>query len=213
MIRLEPNEARTLGVLIEKAQTVPGQYPITLNALVNGCNQRNNRDPVTDLDEDAVLDALDGLRAKKLAAEVMLAGSRVSKYRHIAREALAVQTPELVILAELLLRGPQSAGELRSRASRMHPLESLESVEAILAALAARPEPLVQQLAPVPGTRAARYAQLLSPGLHRVDERPGAAPPPAAPRVPSDLEARVQCLESEIAALRAEIAALRGQHP
>jgi len=212
MIQLEPTECRVLGVLVEKAQTVPGQYPITLNGLVGGCNQKNNRDPITDLDEERVLDALDGLRAKKLAVEAMLSGSRVSKYRHVARETLAVATPELVILAELLLRGPQSAGELRARASRMHPIDSLEAVQATLAGLMSRPEPLVKELPPIPGTRATRYAQLLCPTLHRLDG-PGAAEPAHEPRAADGLEARVARLESEITSLRMALDDLQSRDP
>ena len=132
MDTLTPDECRVLGVLIEKAQTTPGQYPLSLNALVNGANQRSNRLPVTDLAESAVLVAVDGLRAKGLAREVMLSSSRVAKYRHVARDALQVSTSELVVLAELLLRGPQTVGELRGRASRMNPLESIEVVSNLL---------------------------------------------------------------------------------
>src|SRR4051812_49801787 len=120
MLTLNANEARVLGVLVEKAQTTPAQYPMTLNAMVNGANQKNNREPVTNLSEDQVFEALEGLRTKRLANEVMLSGSRVQKYRHIARESLGIQTSELVILTELLLRGPQTIGELQGRASRMH---------------------------------------------------------------------------------------------
>jgi uncharacterized protein len=216
MISLTPIEARTLGVLIEKAHTVPAQYPLTLNSLVSGCNQKNNREPVTEYSEDDVLDGLDGLRAKKLAAEVMLAGSRVSKYRHLAREALAVSTPQLVILAELLLRGPQSSGELRGRASRMHPLESLEQVQEILNSLMSTPrdeegaeeqrEPLVRSVAPAPGTRATRFAQLLCPDLHPIhaahaDGSRAERDETAAP----GLSARVAKLEADVEELRSEI--------
>jgi uncharacterized protein len=200
MEHLSPGEARVLGVLIEKAQTVPAQYPISLNALTAGCNQKNNRDPVMEYSEDDVLDALDGLKRKKLAAEVMLSGSRVSKYRHLAREALGVSTPELVILAELLLRGPQSLGELRGRASRMHPLESLEAVQEILGGLMSRSEPLVRSVPPAPGSRAMRFAQLLCPQLHALDAP--AAPPASAGVGQADLEARVARLEAEMAQLR-----------
>lgn len=203
MLSLTPTEARVLGVLIEKAQTVPAQYPITLNALVSGCNQKNNRDPITDLTEDEVLDALDGLRAKKLAAEVMLSGSRVSKYRHNARETLSINTQQLVILAELLLRGPQSLGELRGRASRMHPLESLEAVQGILDSLmnpAEGRDALVRSVPPAPGTRATRFAQLLCRDLHPLDS-PAAAPGVPRSAVP-DLHGRIERLERELDQMR-----------
>jgi uncharacterized protein YceH (UPF0502 family) len=128
MLQLTPHECRVLGVLVEKAQTTPQQYPLTLNALVSGCNQKNNREPVLELSEEQVQAALDGLRQKGMAREVMLSGSRVDKFRHVAREALEIDTGELVILSELLLRGPQTIGELRGRAARMHPLETTDVV-------------------------------------------------------------------------------------
>lgn len=217
MLPLEPNECRVLGVLVEKATTTPSQYPMTLNALVAGSNQRSNRDPVLQLDEDAVYGALDGLRRKGLSREVMLSGSRVQKFRHVATEALDVPKSALVLLTELLLRGPQTSGELRGRASRMHPLESTDVVESVLAALMERDPPLVRTLPPAAGGRAKRYAQLLCPDLHPLDAPAGAVapattsapaaaastPPPAADdaRVAS-LERRVETLESELRALR-----------
>lgn len=213
MVALSADECRVLGVLVEKAQTTPAQYPMTLNAIVAGSNQRNNRDPVTDLDEPRVYDALDSLRAKGLVNELMLAGSRVSKFRHLAREVLGVSTTELVILTELLLRGPQTVGELRTRASRMFQVESLETAQAALASLISRPAPLVRELAPAPGTRAPRYAQLLCPALHPLDEAAGVArhlaenpaTPHADARADPDLLLRVAALEHEVATLRAEV--------
>lgn len=209
MPTLTPDECRVLGVLVEKAMTTPAQYPLTLNALVTGSNQKNNRDPVTGLDEDRVLDAIQGLRHKGLALVVDMAGSRVQKYRHVAREAMAVETPGLVIMTELLLRGPQTLGELRTRASRMHPLESLDVVEAVLDGLMSRPEPLVRRLPPSPGSRAERFVQLLCPDLHPLD----AAPSPRSTDVGSssgDLSARVAALEAQVAALQAAVESLRG---
>jgi uncharacterized protein YceH (UPF0502 family) len=224
MQTLTPHEARVLGVLIEKAQTTPSQYPITLNALVAGCNQKSNREPILNLDEDQVLAALDGLRRKQFVREVHMTGSRVSKFRHVARETLDVQTPELVVLAELMLRGPQTIGELRTRASRMHPLESLEVVESVCAGLTGREQPLVRKLRPAPGSRAPRYAQLLAPDAHPIDPSSGhpaaepstsgtesagapAGPAPAGPAPPpgdGQIEAmleRLQKVESDLARL------------
>jgi len=206
---LQPDEARVLGTLVEKAQTTPNQYPLTLNGLVVGVNQKNNRSPVVELDEERVLRALDGLRAKGLVREVSLTGSRVEKYRHVARETLAVGTSELVLLAELLLRGPQTSGELRTRASRMHPLESIETVEAALAGMGARTPPLVREMPPSPGTRAPRWVQLLSEGLHPLDapaERCAAEEPRGDDRLAA-LERRVAALESELASLRSALGA------
>src|SRR5688572_4100082 len=117
MIMLNPSEARVLGVLIEKALTTPDQYPLSLNAVVNGANQKNNRDPVLTMTDDEAFEALEGLRTNGLVVRVDQAGSRVHKYRHNAIDALHVRTGESAILAELLLRGPQTLGELRGRAS------------------------------------------------------------------------------------------------
>jgi uncharacterized protein YceH (UPF0502 family) len=198
MIHLTPEEARVLGVMVEKAHTVPGQYPITINGLISGCNQKNNREPVTSYDEERVLDALSALRQKGLAVTVDMAGSRVLKYKHNARETLGVGTAELVVLAEMLLRGPQTLGELRGRASRMHPLESLEVVEGVLRNLTERAEPLVQRIDSEPGGRAERYMQLLCPTSHPLAASP--TPPRPAP-VPSAAEpagARLVELETKL---------------
>jgi hypothetical protein len=225
MIQLSPDECRVLGTLIEKAQTTPAQYPLTLNALTTGVNQKSNRFPVVNLDEERVLDALDGLKRHGLARDVLLTGSRVTKYRHVAREALGVDTAQLVVIAELLLRGPQTPGELRQNASRMHPLDSLETVQNVLNSLISRapgadgatPPALVRQVAPAPGTRAARYAQLICPTLHRLDEAPGApepagpalvAPGPKLPDTGADLLARIDRLESQVAELKATLSTL-----
>src|SRR5262245_15716301 len=142
MIELTPDESRVLGVLIEKATTTPDQYPLTLNAVVNGSNQKNNRDPVLTIDENRAFEALEGLRTKKLLVGADMAGSRVNKYKHLAGETLSARAAEVAILAELLLRGPQTLGELRGRASRMHPFESLDAVKNMLTALMTREEPM-----------------------------------------------------------------------
>lgn len=229
MLTLTRDESRILGVLVEKAQTTPGQYPLTLNSLTLGANQKNNRDPATNLSEDRVFDAIDSLRKKGLVRELMLSGSRVAKYRHIAREALTVTTEELVILAELLLRGPQSIGELRARATRMHPIDSLEAAQATVDGLIARPEPLIRELPPRPGTRAKRFAQLLCPDLHPLDhagageseDDSGADFQPAGrasgvgfqptgrtladPALLQSLEDRITTLESEVRTLSAAL--------
>ena len=208
MIELTPDESRVLGVLVEKATTTPEQYPLSLNAVVNGANQKNNRDPVLAMEEGDAFEALEGLRAKGMVVRVDMAGSRVNKYRHQAGDALHVRQGELAVLAELLLRGPQTLGELRGRASRMHPMESLDVVKSMLRALAERAEPLVRELPPAPGSRAERYAQLLCPELHPID---AAATPPAAtlqqggvaqPGGASSLSTRVQALEADVAALQ-----------
>ena len=224
MPTLTADEIRVLGVLIEKALTTPAQYPLSLNAAVVGCSQKNNRSPVGDYTEDRVYDAIDGLKAKGLAREAMLSGSRVAKFRQVALEGLKVSMTELVVLAELMLRGPQTLGEIRGNASRMHPIESLESCQAVLDALAHRPAdtggvggvvmgPLVKELAPPPGSRARLFAQLLCPNAHPIPTsgvehgaRPG-APHPAP--VQSDLSAalaRIADLEQRLARVEDAIA-------
>lgn len=203
MISLTPNECRVLGVLVEKAHTTPQQYPMSLNALTAGCNQKNNREPVLNLTEEKVMEAVDELREKNFVREVVLSGSRVDKFRHMAREALGVDTNQLVILAELLLRGPQTVGELRGRASRMHPLESTDIVKNILDSLMNRSEapPLVRELPPAPGDRSPRYAQLLCPSLHPLDAAPVTRA--AIDASDADLLSRLESLEKEVAQLRA----------
>jgi uncharacterized protein YceH (UPF0502 family) len=214
MTPLTPDEARVLGVLIEKSTTTPDQYPLSLNAAVSGANQKNNRHPVTSLSEDAVWDALEGLRSKGLVVRIESgAGSRVHRFRHNATDVLRVRVGELAVLAELLLRGPQTQGELRGRASRMHAMDTLDVVRDMLRALSEREEPLVRQIPPSPGSRAERYMQLLAPDLHDAGEIStdtaaiGAEPPAqryAASAAPSSdgLADRVTALEAEVAQLR-----------
>jgi uncharacterized protein YceH (UPF0502 family) len=225
MVTLKPDECRVLGVLVEKAMTTPQQYPLTLNALTTGCNQKNNRLPVVSWDEDRVMDALDGLRGKGLVREAMLSGSRVAKFRHLGREVLGVDTPQLVVLAELLLRGPQSVGEIRQNASRMHPLESLEATRSVLESLM-QPGPspdggdgaergvMVKEYPPPPGSRARLYAQLLCPELHPIQagasagsEAGSETDTPSSPGG-ADLAGRVEALEREVGALRAGLSRL-----
>ncbi|MBL9121631.1 MAG: YceH family protein [Phycisphaerae bacterium] len=208
---LNPDECRVLGTLIEKAQTTPNQYPLTLNSLVTGVNQKSNRWPVITIDELRALRALDGLRSKGLVREVSMSGSRVEKFRHVAREAIGAGTNELVLLTELMLRGPQTVGELRTHGSRMVSFESLEAVEAVLAEMAKAEPPLVRELPPSPGSRAPRWAQLLCPSLHPLDapaaSHEGGSPSSAGG---SDrLEARIEALEARIAELAEQFEALK----
>jgi uncharacterized protein YceH (UPF0502 family) len=214
MLELTPEECRALGVLVEKAQTTPDAYPLSLNALTNGANQKNNRRPIMDLTDDQVFSAVTGLRNKGLLIQLDTPGSRVSKYRHNAQEKLGLTLRQLVVLAELLLRGPQTLGELRGRATRMHPLESIEMVQSVLDELMSRPEPLVQKIAPAPGDRAERYLQLLCPDAHPLDLSPapaegaGAGAPAAAPTLSTrlaELEAKVAELESTLRHLCAQL--------
>ena len=209
---LSPDECRVLGVLIEKQMTTPDQYPLTLNAIVSGSNQKNNRSPVLELSDDAAFTAAEGLREKGLAVRVEQSGARVSKYKHLAAEKLDCRPAELALLAELLLRGPQTVGELRGRASRMQAFESLPSAEGFLRSLMDRPEPLVRRLPPVPGSRAERYAQLLSPDAHPLDPAAAtmtASPTAAVPLPPAVLAPADAGLADRVAALEGEVATLR----
>lgn len=203
-IRLEPNEARVLGVLVEKQLTTPDQYPLSLNATTNGANQKSNRDPVLSLEEEDVTAALDGLERKYLVRRVF---SRVERYQQTAKETLKLQFPELAIVAELLMRGPQMPGELRARVSRMSDIESIGQLMAYLANLIERG--FIQRIGAAPGARTERYVQLLSPGLHPFDAPvlEGSAPIPVESTVSTSserltaLEARVERLEQQLKTL------------
>jgi uncharacterized protein YceH (UPF0502 family) len=206
MIQLTPDESRVLGVLIEKEMTTPEQYPLSINAIVNGANQKNNRDPVLSIEENAAFDAVESLRGKTLVIRVDVPGQRVNKYRHNIRDVLRLRAGDTALIAELLLRGPQTLGELRGRASRMHAFESLDSTKEFLRALIERDEPLVKLLPPSPGSRAERYMQLLCPDLHPTDAATAdaAAAPPSA-TAGASLVARVEQLECEVATLRSAL--------
>ncbi len=201
-VQLDPHEARLLGVLIEKQLTTPDQYPLSLNAATNAANQKSNRDPVLSLSEDEVAEALYRLEQKYLVRKVF---SRVERYRHNGKETLSLDLPELAVLAELLMRGPQMPGELRTRVSRMSPIESQEHLLKLLAVLIERG--FVQRLDPAPGARAERYVQLLSPDLHPLDA-PASAAHGSRPAAESDLAARVDALEQQVLRLQQRLHAL-----
>jgi len=204
---LSPHEARALGVLIEKALTVPDSYPLSLNSLTLGCNQKTARDPVLNLGEGEVQQALDGLKSLDLAYES--SGSRVSRYAHNAGRVLAVPSQSVALLAVLLLRGPQTVSELRANSERLHRFADLSAVEGFLDELAARSDekggPLVLKLPRMPGSREARWAHLLcgTPELPMADAGGDAS---ALLPTPTEMEA----MRNEHAALRAEMAELRG---
>ncbi len=186
-------EARMLGVLLEKAMTTPESYPLSLNAGVNAANQKSNRLPVLALEEDDVLDAFERLVDRGLAKRVFPGHSRVEKFAHSAGAKLGLNSACLAVLAELLLRGPQTVGELRTRARRMAPLESLDVVQQVIQTLSENR--LCRRLPPEPGGRAERYAQLLCPDAHPLNAptaepaRPEAASPTAV-ATPSAAEQR-----------------------
>lgn len=201
-IVLNPVEARVLGALIEKDITTPDYYPLSLNALVNACNQKNNRDPVMSLDENAVRDALGGLQEFNLAGPAGGADSRVTKYEHRLQEVFNLSRGETAILCVLLLRGPQTPGELRGRTERMHQFEDLDAVQASLQKLMERDVPLAVMLARQPGTKESRYAHLLS---GEVDAAVGTAPLNHS----TSSDDRVAKLEEQVIALQREVGDLR----
>ena len=175
-------EARVLGVLIEKSLTTPDQYPLTLNAATNGCNQKSNRDPVTSYLQAEVSVALQGLTQKHLAGRVLGSGSRVEKFRHTAHEGLGLDDARLAVMAELLMRGSQSPGELRARVHRMVPTPGLNDLLPLLETL--RGQGFIERIPPGPGSRAEKYAQRLAPEL-RDDGGSTAPPASSAPATPS----------------------------
>src|SRR4051795_12617833 len=178
---LTPVEARVLGALVEKEITTPDYYPLSLNALINACNQRSNREPVMDLDEDDVRQALHGLEAKQLAGRARSADGRVTKYEHWLGEAFNFSRAETALVCVLLLRGPQTPGELRGRTERLHRFEEIGDVLAGLQKLMEREPPLVAVLPRQPGTKESRYAHLLSGPVEAAIAAQGAAPATYAP--------------------------------
>ena len=198
-----------LGALVEKQITTPDYYPLTLNSLTNACNQLTNREPVVAFDETTVVRAIEALREKRLATLFSGAESRVAKYKHTLTDAILLTPAEVALLTVLMLRGPQTIGELRTRSERLFAFDTLPEVEETLNALAARqPQPLVAKLPRQPGTKESRYAQLLSGPVEAAKEKAPVEPAPAS--APSENE-RVAKLEEEVAALRRELAELHQQ--
>jgi uncharacterized protein YceH (UPF0502 family) len=197
-------ECRVLGALIEKDITTPDYYPLSLNALVNACNQKNNRDPVMNLDENAVRDALHALQEKRMAGPAGGADSRVTKYEHRVPEVFNFTRAETAVMDVLLLRGPQTPGELRGRTERMYRFEELADVQATLQKLMQREPPLVKMLPRQPGTKESRYAHLLAGDVEGY-----VAPPDTVSVSPVQDDERVARLEAEVAELRREIADLK----
>lgn len=206
---LSPAEVRVLGALIEKQITTPDYYPLTLNALTNACNQLTNREPVVAFDEQTVVRAIDGLREKRLATLYTGAESRVAKYKHTLTDALLLTPGEIALLCVLLLRGPQTLGELRPRTERLFKFDNLPEVEASLNALAARqPQPLVAKLPRQPGAKESRFAQLLSGPIDPSEVTLESTPQSSAAPAPAAVD-RIAQLEQEVADLRRELADLR----
>jgi hypothetical protein len=208
MTKLDEIEVRVLGALLEKEITTPDYYPLSLNALINACNQKSNRDPVMALDENAVRQALDSLNEKNLAGHATSADSRVAKYAHRLQEVFNFDRREMAVLCVLLLRGPQTPGELRGRTERMYKFDDLGVVESALHRLMEREPPLVKKLARQPNTKESRYAHLLA-GEVEGWSAPAELQPVAAPG--SQDEERIARLETEVQSLRKEVADLRQQ--
>ena len=208
---LNAAEVRVLGSLIEKQITTPDYYPLTLNSLTLACNQLTNREPVVSFEESIVVRALDGLREKRLATQYHGAESRVAKYKHTLGDVLLLTPAETALLCVLLLRGPQTVGELRTRSERLFSFDNLDEVDAALSSLATRPaDPLVVKLPRQPGTKEARYAHLLSGPVESAAINDISAPMPAVVPEPAD-RSRLEQLEAETASLRRELAELRQQ--
>jgi uncharacterized protein len=213
-IELTVNEARIIGCLIEKQIATPDQYPLSLNALTNACNQKSNRDPVLNLDEREVQSVVDWLMRRQLVLERSGFGSRVPKYQHLFCNtqygSLQFSPQQTAIVCELLLRGPQTPGELRTHAARLAPLHDVTEVETALEDLATRPDgPFVARLAREPGRRESRYMHLFSGEAPPAAEESGEPPLRTVSVGAPLLGERVAALEAAVAALRAELEALK----
>jgi uncharacterized protein YceH (UPF0502 family) len=207
-------ETRILGSLIEKDITTPDYYPLSLNALVNACNQKNNRDPVMTLDETAVRDALASLQEKRLAGPAGGADSRVTKFEHRLQEVFNFDRREIAVVCVLLLRGPQTPGELRSRTERMYHFEALEDVVSTLDRLSQRDPPLARVLPRQPGTKESRYTHLFSgePPMSAEDGNVAPAPAPSTATAGASSTAdRLATLEEEVSRLRQELSEVQQQ--
>jgi uncharacterized protein YceH (UPF0502 family) len=207
-MELTPTEARILGALVEKQATTPDVYPLSLNALTNACNQTSNRDPVMELTEDAIRWAVNSLRQQSLVRAIQRADARVMKYEHLLTEKLQVDGAELAVLAVLMLRGPQTAGEIRGRTGRMHDFTSVDDAEAVVQTLVQRS--LIVEVARRPGQKEQRYAHAFSP-VPEPAASSGESPAPTitvVERAGAD-DDRIRTLETIVEQLRDELTALR----
>ena len=212
-LQLTDFEVRVLGSLIEKDITTPDYYPLSLNALVNACNQKNNRDPVMALDENSVREALNSLQEKRLAGLAGGADSRVTKYEHRLQEVFNFDRREIALVCVLLLRGPQTPGELRGRAERMYRFETLDDVQSALQRLMERQPPLVRVLSRQPGTKESRYTHLFSgeytPETATASTHASSDLRRAAKDDADENDQRIADLEAAVASLKTEIEELR----
>lgn len=208
-IKLTTAEARVLGCLVEKEVTTPDYYPLTMNALINACNQRSNREPVMDLDEDDTRQALHGLEDKQIAGRARSADGRVTKYEHWLGEAFNFSRAETALICVLLLRGPQTPGELRSRTERLHAFVELSDVINGLQKLMEREPPLVALLPRQAGSREARYAHLLSGPVESIPVQAALEAGTRSSPITPEQDERIAQLEATVAELQREVAALR----
>jgi uncharacterized protein len=212
-VKLTPVQSRIVGCLIEKEMATPDNYPLTMNGLLAACNQTSNRHPVTKFDEATVSNALLNLRSDNVVRIVYSRSNRADKYRHVLDEIFALEPEHLALLSVLMLRGPQTAGELRSRTERLHPFASQEEVDETLRQLAGRREPLVARLERRPGQKESRWAHLLGADLAEIlaaddDEEDDE---PSADGRPARID-RVAALEDAVAGLRADLERLQRAH-
>ncbi len=199
-------EARVLGALVEKEVTTPDYYPLSLNALMNACNQKSNREPTMDLDEDEIRQALHGLEEKRLGGRARSSDGRVTKYEHWLQEAFNFTRGEIAAICILLLRGPQTLGEIRGRTDRLFHFEELSDVQSTLQKLMDREPPLVKIVPRQPGTKEARYAHLFSGDVATFEV---AAVPATAGSAGKD--ERISVLEENVAALQSDVAEIKQQ--
>ncbi|WP_394203731.1 YceH family protein [Shewanella waksmanii] len=206
---LTANEARVIGCLLEKEKTTPEQYPLSLNALTLACNQKSSRDPVMALDESQVQETIDSLSKKRLVADQTGFGSRVTKYTHrfcnTEFSALQLTAGQVAIICLLLLRGPQTAGELRTRSNRLHPFNDVAEVDSALEQLASLETPLVKQLPREPGKRESRFTELVSEVGQAQQTAPSSPAATTTPHADDTLAARVSALEVEVAELKSQL--------
>ncbi len=205
---LNEYELRVLGALVEKQIATPDYYPLSLNALMNGCNQKSHRDPVVSYDEATVARAIDGLKEKKIIYVFHGSEARVPKYGHLFPKAYELNEVEVAVMCVLILRGPQTPGELRSRTSHLHNIEQLSDVETTLQSLSSREQPLVVRMARLPGARESRYAHLFGGPVSVDDVTASPKTELATPRVPVD-DGRLARFEEEIRSMRREIDELK----
>ncbi len=210
MTTLSDIEVRVLGALVEKQVTTPEYYPLTLNSLTLACNQKNNRHPVTSYSEDEVAQALETLREKNLTYVFHGSTSRVPKYKHVMPEVMHLNPPETALMCVLMLRGPQTIGELRGNAARLHTFSSLEDVDATVTGLMAHePDQLIVRLPRQPGQKEARFAHLLSGAP--VEEIAAEAPAPRPSSAKQSDRERIEQLEQTVTALTEEVQTLKQQ--